>query len=534
MQHDDGAVDTMVCDVCFGLQQRLIEQYAKSTQYDHFDNGALRLHIDVSLLGTSANSGCICCRVLLRAREMFYSDAIWMTAWVLTGSTMILDSSTQDPPMQVYTRTDGFKSSQQCKELQRAFAHAPLRLPKRSDSSTSLRFLRECLYSCEKLHSTCPSLHPTSASYQMPTRLLQIDADHNVSWRLVQTPDRTNGPYAALSYCWGKAVFAKTTRANIRRHLKRTSVYKLPVAFRDAISICRSAGIHRLWIDSLCIIQNDEQDWATESAKMADIFANAIFVIAAMSISSPEESLLAKSSTDVRQFALFDETEVSGMPQIFAKRTTLSGCQHSAQSAQSPTSLDKRGWAFQESFLATRMLCYTNNEVQWACAGLATCECGSPVRPLIEVPRYSVNVEDPFRMWEDCVYDFATRALSFRKDKLPALAGVASRVFRMTKSAYVAGLWRDRLLEELSWERQAFEVSGSESSALDPHAYYGPSFSWTSAAGAVVFAHRVPHDRIADDARGHRRPDASSKGPILLARSHRLTSCLKAGLLQDG
>jgi hypothetical protein len=49
----------------------------------------------------------------------------------------------------------------------------------------------------------------------------------------------------------------------------------LPQTFKDAIHICRKLGIYRLWIDALCIIQDDLKDWEIESAKMASIYAGA-------------------------------------------------------------------------------------------------------------------------------------------------------------------------------------------------------------------------------------------------------------------
>jgi len=55
---------------------------------------------------------------------------------------------------------------------------------------------------------------------------------------------------------------------------------KLPKSFRDAIQITRRLGYEYIWIDSLCIIQDDPADWERESAKMAEIYENAVLTIA--------------------------------------------------------------------------------------------------------------------------------------------------------------------------------------------------------------------------------------------------------------
>src|SRR5207248_2982479 len=55
----------------------------------------------------------------------------------------------------------------------------------------------------------------------------------------------------------------------------------LPPTFRDAIAVTRTLRVRYLWIDSLCIIQDDRDDWAKESPKMGLIYTNAILTIAA-------------------------------------------------------------------------------------------------------------------------------------------------------------------------------------------------------------------------------------------------------------
>lgn len=55
----------------------------------------------------------------------------------------------------------------------------------------------------------------------------------------------------------------------------------MPKTFIDAIIVTRYLGLRYIWIDSLCICQDDDQDWARESARMCDVYSNAHLVIAA-------------------------------------------------------------------------------------------------------------------------------------------------------------------------------------------------------------------------------------------------------------
>jgi len=58
-------------------------------------------------------------------------------------------------------------------------------------------------------------------------------------------------------------------------------ISKLPTVYRQAIDIALQLGVQYLWIDSLCIIQDDEADWLRESSRMFDIYRNALFNIGA-------------------------------------------------------------------------------------------------------------------------------------------------------------------------------------------------------------------------------------------------------------
>ncbi|PQE03115.1 heterokaryon incompatibility protein [Rutstroemia sp. NJR-2017a BVV2] len=67
--------------------------------------------------------------------------------------------------------------------------------------------------------------------------------------------------------------------------------------FQNAVQITRALGLRYLWIDSLCIIQDDKDDWQFESAKMANIYLGSCVTIAA---TASFDSTGDSSSTDGR------------------------------------------------------------------------------------------------------------------------------------------------------------------------------------------------------------------------------------------
>lgn len=65
---------------------------------------------------------------------------------------------------------------------------------------------------------------------------------------------------------------------------------------QDAIKTCRSLSISYLWIDALCITQDDPLDWERESASVGLIYLNAYLTICALSSDSCTGSFLDRKS----------------------------------------------------------------------------------------------------------------------------------------------------------------------------------------------------------------------------------------------
>jgi len=65
--------------------------------------------------------------------------------------------------------------------------------------------------------------------------------------------------YIALSHCWGKENLITTTRATESTRREAIQLKELSNTFRDAVEMTRCLGLQYIWIDSLCIIQQDQQ-----------------------------------------------------------------------------------------------------------------------------------------------------------------------------------------------------------------------------------------------------------------------------------
>jgi len=324
-------------------------------------------------------------------------------------------------------------------------------------------------------------------------------------------------PYVALSYCWGKdlELITTTTKENKDAHSREISFESLPKTLQDAVTVCRWLGIRYLWVDSLCIVQNDNQDWRRQAAQMRYVYSNSILTLTAHNAASCTKGFLGPqlSGLDSWQRSF---TTPGHSKKLFVRPTDIPGW-HSES-----TSLMKRGWALQECILPPRLLHFTGWEMVWECSGRHFCECGhieglrdeSPWRsPMVKTRLGLGSLIGPrsgeSKGWMDLIQEYSNRELSFGSDKLIALSGLAlsletsleyghdlrrvSTTERARKtgpvsipgslrSIYLAGLIRPYLDRQLLWYAQD-RRSRTLDIAVPAHSrpsYRAPTWSWAS------------------------------------------------------
>jgi len=147
--------------------------------------------------------------------------------------------------------------------------------------------VRSWITKCLETHPICRSASWGDDS-PLPIRVLDLEVGSSNCGliRLIESGGM-KGRYVCLSYRWGDSKFLNTTPENIAYHKQGIPLDALPQTFQDAIMVCRSFGVRDLWIDALCIIQGDAEDWHRESVRMANAFQRAFFTISATWGDSP-------------------------------------------------------------------------------------------------------------------------------------------------------------------------------------------------------------------------------------------------------
>jgi len=144
--------------------------------------------------------------------------------------------------------------------------------------NNTLALAQSWLNTCLNTHGECTAANERIKT--MPTRLLFIGEGQIALW---QRPSNfcKRLKYATLSHCWGSQPILRLLKHNLSNFADQIPDSALCKTFQDAIYVARYLKIDYIWIDSLCIIQDDEEDWKKESVLMSDVYGGSYLNIAA-------------------------------------------------------------------------------------------------------------------------------------------------------------------------------------------------------------------------------------------------------------
>jgi hypothetical protein len=278
-----------------------------------------------------------------------------------------------------------------------------------------------------------------------------------------------NCEYVVLSHVWGGVeIICKTTRHNISEYeTKGIELDSLPRTFKEAILLTLDLDLQYIWIDSLCIIQDDPEDWQDEAAKMATVFREAILTLSATTSSN---CFGGCGYSDALQPASHFEGTV--LP--FAARDTSLASWDNPFKRIVKGPVHQRAWIFQEKLLSRRIVHTTNEQFVWQCASLVQSEdrcykqdwrmdsyselglLDSHVQEGVEGDAQLKTQEVKSFFWDmrwwTWVHDYMSRKLSHPSDQYAAFAGAVQLFREMTGDEPVAGLWRRHLPLHLAWK----------------------------------------------------------------------------------
>lgn len=381
--------------------------------------------------------------------------------------------------------------------------------------------MKAWISACKHDHGFCRTTDQRNAKARgngtLPSRLLRVQRQNGaVSVNLESgnaLPRSTE--YITLSYRWPKKAGLKLTLANEASLRHRIPLHTLPRAIQDAATLTDALEYQYLWVDALCIIQDSKADWLKESARMCEYYSQSALCIAACTSDSDlgflkTRNLLTKMPCKIIPKGKF--------PTVYVRQQSIVMDNEIDPLRRLP--LNSRGWVFQERLLAPRVLHFTDVEVFYECAAVLSSDIfpsymwdsarkryltrpgAAPAQPppVMEnflaqpggfdrflqrgdpIPSMNVN------MWTEIVEEYSALDLSFERDKLIAIGGLARKASEVTSGElgrYTAGLWEKHLPLLLGWRKHTHfpDVFLKARSSV----YKAPSWSWASMNCRVTY-----------------------------------------------
>jgi len=217
---------------------------------------------------------------------------------------------------------------------------------------------------CQELHDHPPTL---------PTRVIDVSDASRDPYLLISNGQE--GYYATLSYCWGGVENLCTTSILLESFQMSIPFHKIPKTIQDAITATRKLGIKYLWVDTLCILQDSEEDWLREAKAMSTIYRNSTLTIAAAD-SEDSGGGLFRERVRLRTRPVQFAPEIAPFSQDSSRERILAfGDRQESNDAFKPLCrLDSRGWVLQEQLLSPRILNFSSQELFWECPSLLASE----------------------------------------------------------------------------------------------------------------------------------------------------------------
>ena len=335
--------------------------------------------------------------------------------------------------------------------------------------------------SCDTMHAECHwNISALSASFSnQNTYLISVSRQCLV---------RANGgeKYVALSYVWGASFTQfRTTKANLTFLQSDGSLCEkgtrdhLPGTIQRAMHLTSLLDVDFLWVDCLCIVQDDPIHAASQINSMASIYSNSYLTLCAADGIDAESGLL-------------------GIPQCSAPRNVH---QDVLVFADGPTSskwvigmprkvsvYDERGWTFQEQLLSRRILSFTGNGLEWRCAEAFAKEQN------LEVTRFANTIVDSnivradtlwpcLKKWDRLLSLYLKRRLTYEEDILRAFSGILESLSSSMLGGFFFGLPQQFFDAALLWipEKNLTRCEDMRSGIVKTPL---PSWSWAGWKGA--------------------------------------------------
>jgi hypothetical protein len=373
-------------------------------------------------------------------------------------------------------------------------------IPKQlGQSQIDTRVVLSWIQNCNEHHEHCKIRRHESLNRERPViRLIDVR-----SKRLIKMREPVK--YMALSYVWGNTTMFRTQKKDLKalEEVDGLSSYwnRLGQTIQDAILFVSSLNERYLWVDAICIIQDDADEMRTQISQMDSIYNHAFLTLIALSATDANSDL-----PGVR----FGTRSATGAAAIVQGHVLSAQPPSGWTDIRSSSAYDTRAWTFQESVLSSRCLFFSEKRVIFQCLQSVEMEHLLPEqsseRPSPEHINPLVNLLSPFRnpmlrvdnsstpytdfmrsfyLYQILTTNYARRKLTYPSDILNAFSGVMGMLERRGAGPFIYGLPESSLDLALLWTHGS--VRGIRRRNLGDNSTNTnlPSWTWAAWSGPV-------------------------------------------------
>lgn len=312
-------------------------------------------------------------------------------------------------------------------------------------------------------------------------------------------------PYLTLSHCWGGKPSILLGHNNIQFLSQCIPEADLMAEgaslLRDAILITRSLGYRYIWIDTLCLNQDDDLEKMDQISNMHEFYSNAVLNLSATAAKSGVDSMIMhRHLSTIMPLTIRMAHGDNDNGEAFDSLVFYNDDWGRRIEVQK---INSRGWVFQERMLAHRVLHFAEDQVYWECHSLEACDTNPSGKVLLSADQSRQHLKKNLSLrgrqssrlektdngqyvWLGLLGSYGDTVTTFPADRLMAMSALArtfGQVFDLPDKEYIAGIWLSHLPLALCWN--------AVGSIQRPKIYRAPTWSWAGIDGKIGYAWHV-------------------------------------------
>jgi hypothetical protein len=467
-----------LCDQCRNVNLR----HYLSPQNHRFLWGSLPNAISLSqaIPSTSSTSTCALCRTLAWSIQHIPDAHISVVQFEIHGTGQTLEGHDTEIYFMRASVPSALRIAPLASDSFRLAAqrHSYGRLVQidRLDRHLVARWLQDC----EETHERC-SVITHAAVHDIPVPQYVVDV---VDMKIKEVKAEKIR-YLALSYVWGDTQSLQLLNTNVAHlmisHSLQSHLTHLSKVVKNAITFTREIGERFLWVDALCICQDDPSTKHGQISAMNAIYANAAMTLVGL------EGDASYGLPGVEPYPIPRHQPIETVHGI--RIMTL---MPDINEVVVGSAWRTRAWTYQEEQFSRRLLFFSDQQAYFRCQAATHCEDRyEESKMTVMMQQGTVRMRLPidnspflsfaFSMWRHLVENFSTREFTFDIDRYNAFAGLESELAVYMEYPCIVGMPIENLVQQLYWNHD--NILSNRVRRIPGYS----SWSWCGWTGGVAF-----------------------------------------------